>query len=127
MAIVQKRSRWPGIIAFIAIFAVGATVVYVIRAPIRYAARIKVGDSPARVHELLGEPDEVFETTTELQESDLEPMSYVFTNRAGRGDIPVDELPPIVTRAEWFEYGGTAGHLVYYDGDRVTDVLWGGT
>jgi hypothetical protein len=124
---IQKRGCSPGIIAFIAIFAAGATCVFVIRAPIRYAARIKVGDSPAGVHELLGEPDEVFETTTELQESDLEPMSYVFTNRAGRGDISVDELPPIVTPAEWFEYGGTAGFLVYYAGDRVTDVLWGGT
>jgi hypothetical protein len=123
---VQMRSRWPGLIAIVAIFVVGAVAIYVIRAPIRHASRIKFGDSAARVHELLGEPDEVFDTTEELQDSYLDPMSYVFTNRAGRSGIPVDELPPIVTRAEWFEYG-TAGHLVYFDGDRVTDVLWGGT
>jgi hypothetical protein len=122
MAVVQKRSQWPGIIAFAAIFAVGVTGIYFIRAPILYASRIKVGDSAARVHELPGEPDEVFETTAELQGSYLDPMSYVFTDRSGRSDIPVDELPPIVTRAEWFEFG-TAGHLVYFDGDRLTDVL----
>jgi hypothetical protein len=126
LAVVQKRSRLPGLIALVAIFAVGAVAIYVIRAPMRYASRIKIGDSAARVHELLGEPDEVFETTEELQASYLEPMSYVFTDRSGRSDIPLDELPPIVTRAEWFEYG-TAGHLVYFDGDRVTDVMWGGT
>jgi hypothetical protein len=103
-----------------------AAGVYLIRTPIRNASKIKPGDSAAQVHELLGEPDEVFATTEQLRTSYLGPMSYVFTERDGRSGIALDDLPPVVTRAEWFEYG-SAGHLVYYNEQGVVDVLWGGT
>jgi hypothetical protein len=99
---------------------------YLLRAPIRNAAKIEPGDTAERVHELLGEPNAVFHSTAELRASYLGPMSYVFTDRAGHTGIPVEQLPPVATRAEWFEYA-SAGHLVYYDDNGVTDVLWGGT
>ena len=55
-------------------------------------------------------------------------MSFVFTDTGNTmSDVPVTKLPVVPDRAEWFEYTPTAGHLVYYNDDRVEIVLWGGT
>jgi hypothetical protein len=116
------------VLAFITAFALVATPLYILRAPIRSAAKIELGDNAAAVHGLLGEPDAVFETTAELQASSLVPMSYVFAERNSWREVALHELPPVVTRAEWFEFdSGTAGHLVYFDENGVTNVFWGGT
>ena len=97
-----------------------AAAIYLVRTPLRNAAKIKVGDSETVVRSLLGEPDDVFETTEEFRSSY---RSYEFKDVSGR---PVEELPPVDRRAEWFEFG-SAGHLIYYDENGVTDVFWGGT
>jgi hypothetical protein len=121
-----SRHSCVGFVATIVTLASVAAAVYVLRAPLRNAAKIQRGDAAARVHGLMGEPDAVFLTTAELQSSILGPGSYVFADRSGRSGIRLDELPPVVTRAEWFEYA-SAGHLVYYDENGVAEVFWGGT
>jgi hypothetical protein len=114
------------LVVLMASFAIVAAVVYVVQAPIRNASRIKVGDDAARVHRLLGPPEAIFETTAELKESYLGPMSFVFSDDIGGSGMKLDDLPPVAARVEWFEYE-SAGHLVYYDENGVTRVLWGGT
>ena len=100
---------------------------YVLR-PIRNARKIRLGDSAQRVHQLLGQPETTFESDAELRQSDLVPMSFVFTDTTNTtSDVPVSQLPMVSNRAEWFPIGPTAGHLVYYDEDGVEIVFWGGT
>lgn len=103
-----------------------AAGILVLRSPIRTAAKIHPGDSASDVHKLLGKPEAIFKTTEELRSSYLRPMSYVFTERSGGAEILIDELPAVVGRAEWFGYS-SAGHLVYYNDNGVTEVFWGGT
>jgi hypothetical protein len=123
MAIDPRRRVAVVTLTLCALAAVG---IYVARSPFRNAAKIQRGDSASDVHKLLGEPEAVFKTTEELRSSYLRPMSYVFTDKSGRSGISVDELPSVVSHAEWFGYA-SAGHLVYYDDNGVTDVFWGGT
>lgn len=102
--------------------------VYYLRKPIRDAKQIQKGDTGDRVHQLLGAPTTVFETDAGLRRSELGPMSFVFTDTGNTmPDVPVTKLPIVTDRAEWFEYTPTAGHLVYYNDDRVEIVFWGGT
>ena len=82
-----NRVRSPVAVGIVITFLVAVTALWLLRAPIRNAAKIKPGDSAAKVHKLLGEPDAAFETTAELQASYLGPMSYVFTDNAGRSGI----------------------------------------
>jgi hypothetical protein len=99
-----------------------------LRKPIRDAKKIQQGDGVDRVHRLLGSPTTVFETDAELRRSELEPMSFVFTDTGNNlSDVPVAELPVVTGRAEWFEYTPTAGHLVFFKDDHVEIVFWGGT
>ena len=80
------------------------------------------------MHQLLGQPETTFESDAELRQSDLVPMSFVFTDTTNTtSDVPVSQLPMVSNRAEWFPIGPTAGHLVYYDEDGVEIVFWGGT
>jgi hypothetical protein len=119
------RLRRNSLAVAIGLVVIVATI-YGLRAPIRNAAKIQRGDAAATVHGLMGVPDAVFSTTAEIQGSFLGPGSYVFTDESGRRGILLSELPPVITRAEWFEYA-SAGHLVYYDEKGVAEVFWAGT
>jgi len=102
--------------------------VYSLRKPIRDAKQIQQGDTVDRVHQLLGTPTTVFETDPALRRSEFGPKSFVFTDTGNTvSDAPVTKLPVVSDRAEWFEYTPTAGHLVYFNDDRVEIVFWGGT
>jgi len=99
-----------------------------LRKPIRAAKQIQPGDRVERVHELLGSPTAVFETDAELRRSALGPRSFAFTEPGSAGsDVPLAMLPVVTGRAEWFESTPTAGHLVYFEDDRVELVYRGGT
>ena len=101
-----------------------ACILYLQR-PIRNARKIRPGDSPQRAHRLLGQPETTFKSDAELRQSDLVPMSFVFTDTTNTmSDVPVSQLPMVSNRAEWFPTGPTAGHLVYYDEDGV-EVFFG--
>ena len=115
------------LIATVVVAAMIASVRY-LRKPIRDAKKIQTGDSAQRVHELMGSPEIVFETDAELRQSDLAPMSFVFSDTDNTmSDVPVSQLPVVNNRAEWFPMGPTAGHLVCYNDDGVVIVFWGGT
>ena len=114
-------------VATAVILALLAPVVY-LRAPIRSAKQIKQGDTVDRVHQLLGAPTTVFETDADLRRSELGTNSFVFADTTNTvSEVSVAELPVVTGRAEWFEYTATAGHLVYYNDERVEIVFWGGT
>ncbi len=111
-----------------AIVAVLFAIVHYLRKPIRDAKQIRPGDTVSRVHEILGTPTAVFASDVELRRSYLAPMSFVFTDlERSSPHVPVAGLPVVSEHAEWFEYSATAGHLVYFDQDRVAIVFWGGT
>ena len=115
------------LIATVVVAVLLSTILYV-QKPIRDAQKIRLGDSAQRVHQLLGPPENAFESDAELRQSDLVPMSFVFTDTTNTmSDVPVSQLPMVSYRAEWFPMGPTAGHLVYYNDDGVEIVFWGGT
>ncbi|MDC0294383.1 hypothetical protein OAU26_08930 [Mariniblastus sp.] len=115
------------LIATVVIAVLISWFLYVQR-PIRNARKIRPGDSVQRVYQLLGQPESTFESDAELRQSDLVPMSFVFTDTTNTtSDVAVSQLPMVSNRAEWFPIGPTAGHLVYYDEDGVEIVFWGGT
>ena len=130
----ERRPKSPlqfGVAGLLIATTVVAAMIWSIsylRKPIRDARKIKPGDSTQRVHELMGSPGIVFETDAELRQSDLAPMSFVFTDTGNTmSDVTVSQLPVVNNRAEWFPMGPTAGHLVYYNDDGVQIVFWGGT
>ncbi|MFT7631886.1 MAG: hypothetical protein ACI87E_002926, partial [Mariniblastus sp.] len=115
------------LIATVVVAVLISTILYV-RKPIRDARKIRLGDSAQRVHQLLGPPGTAFESDAELRQSDLVPMSFVFTDTTNTmSDVLASQLPMVNYRAEWFPMGSTAGHLVYYNKDGVEIVFWGGT
>ena len=117
-----------GLLIATVVVAVLISCILYLQRPIRNARKIRPGDSPQRVHRLLGQPETTFKSDAELRQSDLVPMSFVFTDTTNTmSDVPVSQLPMVSNRAEWFPMGPTAGHLVYYDEDGVEVVFWGGT
>ena len=118
------------VVLVLLIVAIPFAAIKCMRAPIRDARKIQVGDDLSLVTELLGSPTLEFTTNTELMDSDFGKSSFVFRDVTNDSfsDFPAASLPEISARAMWFEYSPTAGHLIYLDPeDSVELVLWGGT
>ena len=123
-SMIQSKTSWLVLVGCVVFVVVG---VYLLRKPQVNAKHIRIGDSIERVHQIMGSPTEVYYSTAELRGSILYPMSYVFRDLAGnQTGIPANELPDVKIRVEWFEWL-SAGTLVYYDENGVTEIYWGGT
>ena len=91
------------LIAISAVAVIIAVVVFLRNPPAR-VRQVRIGDSPRRVHELLGPPQTIFASDAELRQSDLVPMSFVFEDiRNTMSDVPASRLPVVIAAPSGFQ------------------------